>query len=244
MGSWDGAAVIASIVCNLFTLEGGMEMLLRYKLLSFAVVGLFLLVTATGATAQNLLTNFGFEDGPVGPGIQSWFSFGNVYTEAKSAVGNQFDPLYGNQNAILFGNFTGGFNVSGFFQEFPTAPGETWQMSSNARHWSADAIPGVGAPGNNWVVQKLAFFDGANTEIGGVESTILDGTFAVDVWHPSGVIVGVAPPGTVKVQALILYLQPLFDGGAAHIDQVAVYNMSTVPTDDTTWGSIKALYND
>jgi hypothetical protein len=100
---------------------------------------------------------------------------------------------------------------------------------------------GVGAPDQNWVVQKIAFFD-ASQEIGGVESTILSGTFATDVWHDAATIVGVAPAGTVKLQALILYLQPLYDGGAAHIDDVSLVHRVPVATEPSTWGRVKALY--
>lgn len=97
---------------------------------------------------------------------------------------------------------------------------------------------------DNWVVQKIAFFDVGNNEIAGVESVILDGTFATDVWHVNAPIIGYAPAGAVKVQALILYLQPLFDGGAAHIDDVAFFQSGTVGTHESTWGNIKALYGE
>jgi hypothetical protein len=200
-----------------------------------ALVGVALLMMGSVAGAQNLLANPGFETGLTG-----WFGFGNQYGETANPP--QFVPLTGSGLASMFGNWTGGFNVSGIFQEFPTAAGETWEMSSNARHWSGDAIPGVGAPDNNWVVQKMAWFDASNAEIGGVESTILNGTYATDTWFASGTISGTAPAGTVKVQALILYLQPSFDGGAAHIDDVYFGRVAPVKTEPSTWGKVKALY--
>jgi hypothetical protein len=114
-------------------------------------------------------------------------------------------------------------------------------MSCNARHWSGDPMIGSQATGGNWVVQKIAFFDKDGTEIGAVESIILDGTYATDTWHYSGELVGVAPDGTFSVQALVLYLQPLYDGGAAHIDDVEFrYTEGTVDAEDTTWGALKA----
>lgn len=100
---------------------------------------------------------------------------------------------------------------------------------------------GVGAPDNNWVVQKIAWFNALGEEIGGVESTILDGTFATDTWFDNAPIVGIAPEGAVKLQALVLYLQPLWDGGAAHIDNAVLYQSGgPVGTDDASWSSIKA----
>jgi hypothetical protein len=208
---------------------------LRKQLLVVAIVGVFVVATGSLAVAQNLLANPGFESGLTG-----WVAFGNAYAEAANPP--QFVPRTGNGVVSMFGNWSGGFNVSGIFQEFATTPGQMWEMSSSARHWSGDAIPGVGAPNNNWVVQKIAWFDAGNVEIGGVESTILDGTFTADTWHDAATISGVAPAGTVKLQALILYLQPLFDGGAAHIDDVSLTNPTPVKTEASTWGKVKALY--
>jgi hypothetical protein len=199
-----------------------------------AFLGLILIATASVASA-NALTNPGFE-----AGLTGWIPFGNVYHQTD--LPPQFVPHSGTGLVSMFGPFSGGFGVSGMFQEFPTMPGAQWEMSSYARHWSQDALTGPGAPNSNWVVQKMAFFDAGNNEIGGAESTILDGTFATDTWFFSGPIVGVAPPGTVKVQALILFLQPGFDGGAAHIDDVSFTDVTPIPARETTWGAVKSLY--
>ena len=44
------------------------------------------------------------------------------------------------------------------------------------------------------------------------------------IWYASRAahLSGVAPAGTVQVEAFILYLQPFNDGGAAHIDNVSL----------------------
>ncbi|MDH3215506.1 MAG: T9SS type A sorting domain-containing protein [Candidatus Krumholzibacteria bacterium] len=193
---------------------------MRNTWIRVACVGMFLLTSVATASAQNVLLNPGFENGPAGGGARptDWGWFGNVFQEP--AVPPQFVPFEGNQLVSMFGNFWGVFNVTGIFQEFPTSEGAIWELSSHSRHWSGDAMVGSQGTGGNWVVQKIAWFDAGGQEIGGVESTILDGTFATDVWHVNAPIAGAAPPGTAKVQALILYLQPLFDGGAAHIDAV------------------------
>jgi hypothetical protein len=208
---------------------------MKKMLLVTALVGAFLMAIGTGAFAQNLLTNPGFE-----AGLTGWYGFGNQYPEVANPP--QFVPLSGNGLASMFGNWSGPYNVSGIFQEFPTTAGETWEMTSNARFWSGDPMIGPGAPNGNWVVQKLAWFDAGNNEIGGSELTILDGTYAADVWHASGLLSAVAPAGTVKVQALILYIQPAFDGGAAHIDDVYVANPTPIKVESSTWGAVKALY--
>lgn len=182
------------------------------------------LATAVVEPAANLLANPNFEDGAPGIGAQDWLHFGNVFTEAGN--GGEIVPCEGNQVAKLFGNFSGGFNVTGIYQEFPAAPGEEWSLTSTARHSSLDPMIGAGAPDANWIVQKLAWFDGGGVEIGGAESTILDGTLAADQCHVAAPISAVAPAGTASVQALILYLQPAVDGGPGQIDEVVLNKLA------------------
>jgi hypothetical protein len=169
-------------------------------------------IGAAGTAANaNLLVNPGFEDG-----LNGWLWFGNVFHETTNPP--QFEPYEGDGVVSMFGNFTGGFNVTGIYQEFDAAPGTEWTLDVFSRHFSGDPLIGNGAPDANWVVQKIAFKDAADAEIGSVESTIMDGTFATDTWFDNAAITGVAPAGTVQVEAFVLYLQPLFDGGAVHID--------------------------
>ncbi|MGQ9602585.1 MAG: hypothetical protein ACUVUU_00025 [bacterium] len=183
-----------------------------------------------------MLANPGFEEDLIG-----WGVFGNVYHETTNPP--QFVPYEGNGLVSMFGNWSGPWNVSGIFQEFPACPGAEWSLSAKSRHWSQDPLIGQGAPNFNWVVQKIAWFDANHVEIGGVESTILDGTFPTDVWFDNDPIVGTAPEGTVSLQALILYIQPAYDGGAAHIDLVELlYLGGPSPTESATWGSIKRLF--
>jgi hypothetical protein len=213
-------------------------MQLSYVIRRGALAGLLVLATA-GIASANLLTNADMEAGPTGGGVQSWITFGNVFTEAPPAAGIQ--PLSGNQVAKMFGTFSGNYGVSGMFQEFPATPGSVWQLSSNALHAAVDPMIGAGPAASNWVVQKIAFKDAGDAEIGAVESVILDGTFSQDTWHAAAPIVGNAPAGTVQIEAFILYVQPNFDGGSAQIDDVELLDISPVPTEPTTWSRIKNL---
>lgn len=190
-------------------------------------VALVLVTLLTGAgSAQNLLANPGFETGD----FTGWSTFVNCFVEAANPP--QFTPNNGNFMVSMFGPFAGVFGVSGIFQSFPAAEGDTFEMDAFSRHWAGDALTGVGSAAptsDNWVVMKIAFFDATNTEIAGFERTILDGTFAVDIWHDNQPVQGTAPANTASVQALVLYLQPAFLGGAGHIDDVEfrqVYNLS------------------
>jgi hypothetical protein len=209
-------------------------------------IGLLALLTiaAPSAHAQNVLTNPGFEDGATGYGAgPGWTAFGNVFTEAANPPA--IVPYGGNQLVKMFGGFAGGFSVSGFFQSYPAAPGETWSLSSKSRHFSGDAMFGVSVPngGNgNWVVQKLIFRANGVDDIASTESTILDGSFPTDMWFDNPAVTLVAPPTTTTVWAFLLYLQPANDGGAAQIDDVKLEKVVATPNQSSSWGRIKNLY--
>ena len=82
-----------------------------------------LICGATSAFGQNLLTNPGFEDG-----LNGWNVFGNAYPEAANPP--EIVPFEGNGVAKMFGNFSGGFDVTGIFQEFVAAP------EARQRYWA------------------------------------------------------------------------------------------------------------
>jgi len=178
-------------------------------------IAIGLLCASPALAGDNLLATPGSESG-----LDGWITFGNVFAEVANPP--QFVPFEGEGLASMFGNFTGEFNVSGLFQEFDAVPGSEWMLDVYSRHFSGDAMIGDGPPNSNWVVQKIVFKDAADVEIGAVESVILDGTFPTDVWIDNDPIAGIAPDGTVQVEAFFLYLQPLFDGGAVHLDNASL----------------------
>jgi hypothetical protein len=228
-----GAAAISGEVRT----RGGKKMQLSYRVVLVACIGVFMLASA--AAAQNMLANPGFETGD----FTDWLTFGNAYVEDEiPEEPGRFLPYEGLYVCSMYGNFSGGFNVSGIFQEFPTCPGDEWSFAVKSRHSGYDPMTADGVD-DNWVVQKIAWFDEFG-EIGGVESRILDGTFPIDTWFDNDLIVGVAPEGAVKMQALVLYLQPLWDGGSAQIDACELYFVpgGASATEQATWGHIKALY--
>jgi hypothetical protein len=210
-----------------------MKMLKSYRLLIVAIAMLFV---ATGASAQNMLANPGFEDGWTG-----WEHFENAYVETWNPEWC-IAPFEGDFLCKMYGNFWGSFNVSVIFQEFAAAPGTEFTMECMAKQCTIDPMLGGGAPDACWAVMKIAYF-GADGEIGGDEVTICDGTgaFPLDTWYTNGVV-GVVPEGATKIQALILYLQPAgnYDPGAVHVDNVSLQMTGgPVGTEESTWGAIK-----
>lgn len=191
--------------------------------LTAALAALALAGAAPEALAQNLLANPGFENGLTG-----WGAFGNSYGEPTNPPAIQ--PRSGGGLCKMFGNFSGSFNVSGVFQAFPASPGQQFTLDCWTRHFSGDAMVGTGLPNNNWAVMKIAFFNGSGAEIGNAEQIVLNGNYLQDTWIDNPSVTGTAPVGTTSVQALLLYLQPAFQGGAAHFDDVTFTTPPLNPT--------------
>jgi hypothetical protein len=192
------------------------------------------------AASGNSLMNPGFESGD----FTGWGVFGNCFVEDDlPAEPGHYVPYEGLYLAKLFGNFwcEGCFNVSGLFQEFDTCPGDQWCFSVNSRNSAYEPMAG-----GNWMVQKIAFFDVNGDEIvaAAVESTILDPSSPLDEWIINEPIFGTAPENAVKVQSLILFLQPSLDGGAGQVDAACMIYIGggASATESSSWGQIKALF--
>ena len=177
---------------------------------------------------SNVLANPGFEGG-----LEGWTTFGNAFHEV--AAPPAIVPQSGSGLLKMFGNFSGGFNVSGAFQTFGAAEGQTFTLDAASRHFSGDSLQGSGPASDNWVVMKIAFFDAGGSEIAGAEELILDGDSPTDTWIDNNAVSGTAPAGTRTVQALLLYLQPAFDGGAAYFDDVVFSVDGSCNGQGATW---------
>jgi hypothetical protein len=179
-----------------------------------AAVSVLTTPVPTIAVAANLLVNPGFDD--AGGSYVGWLTFGNAFVD----VGVETPPLSGVASSKMFGNFSGGFNVTGIFQAFPASSGQRYQIDVFSRHRSGDELTGLGPPDSNWVVQKIVFFDApaGGSEIGSGESFILTGASPRDVWIDNLPLQAVAPVGTQRVEAFFLYLQPQLAGGASFLD--------------------------
>jgi hypothetical protein len=218
-------------------------MRLQKRLMSAALISVVLLACGSVAMAANWLTNPGFESGTDG-----WTLFNNAFVVTETPGPPAVVACSGSGILKMYGNWSGPYNVSGAFQEFPSYEGDIWVMASVAR-WNTDDYLGgafcgdVACYPNNFVVQKVVFFDAAHVEIPGtaVEAQIIHGGYAPDQCHQAPAITATAPAGTVYVQALILFVQPTDEGGAAFVDDV-FFGLFDVPTESATWGAIKQLY--
>ena len=212
---------------------------MRSKVIAFALPLLFI---ATVAPAANLLVNPGFESPSTDPGVEyfgagdGWTSFGGGIFTVSSAV---VPPNSGNQSLKLFGGC-----CSGAFQQFPAAPGQTWNGSVWMLNSSLDPMFGgqVAAVNIEWIQAD-----------GSTQSTILpfisNGTFTavdapLDTWTLQ-TITGVAPADAAFARLVVITgdFLPGGPGGAPFMDDAFFEVDGPVDTDEGSFGMIKSLYN-
>jgi hypothetical protein len=169
----------------------------------------------TVPTEPNVLTNPSFNTSLLG-----WTTFGNVYYDSRS-----WATRTPTGSAKMYGTFVQGSD-SGMFQQFAATPGSIWKFDS---HVMSTCVESPIKPGNgNMVLARLLFKDGSGAETGGVDAVILDGNGPLGTWTRHTVM-GVAPAGTASVAAYLLFIQAVStDQGAAWVDDVSLYDVSTV----------------
>lgn len=189
------------------------------KMFLLALVAVFAVAPTAMADGPNLLVNPGFEDG-----YNGWFTFGsgpNLSTPSTDNIARTDTAA-----AKIFGEFTlcptPVFDVGGFGQAFtmPTV-GNVYELSGWSYMSSADPIPGTSTCGGNRVVAQIAFF---NVPVGGspvLRSEIVIGDYdtPLDQWIPFSVEMP-CPPGALRVEALVLFLQPGCDTGSIFVDDM------------------------
>jgi len=174
------------------------------------VAGLVVLMGASVAAHASIL-NGSFENGS-GANADNWIRFGNAYREPVS-------PLTGDHSMKMFGNFSGGFNVTGAFQDFAISPGQSASASVYARNWSADPMQA-----GNWALMKLIYRDAGNNDLVAIESAQINVSTPLDAWQQLTAALGPAPAGTHHGSLFLLFLQPEqnFNGGSTFFDDASV----------------------
>lgn len=182
-----------------------------------ALIGLFGIATVS----QAQLVNPSFEDG-TGADASNWFRFGNAYREPAGA-------RTGNFSMKMFGNFNGGTNVTGAFQDFAIAPGQTASASVYGLNMSTDAMSG-----DNFAVLKLIYRDAGNNDIAFQESAVrITRNTTQDQFQLMTASLGAAPANTDHGSLFLLFVQldtTPFAGGATFFDDAQV---SVVPEPGT-----------
>ncbi len=191
---------------------------------------------ATPALATNMLANPGFE--AAGGGYTGYFTFGSGVQLSTPATDNILHN--GVAASKVFGGFNGcpiapSFNVGGYGQAF-TSPvaGHTYEFSGFAYMASTDSIPGTNTCLKNRVIAKIAFFNAlaGGVELQSNEIVIGDGNTVKNRWNGFTVSSPV-PTGALRVEALILYLQPGCDPGSVFVDDLSFDHYPT-PSEPNT----------
>jgi beta-glucanase (GH16 family) len=149
---------------------------------------------------RQTLTNPGFESGLTG-----WTRFGNAFTQGTG-------PYSGLNSGKLYGNFSGGFNVSGLYQDRPAAAGQTWRAASYWYNWSSDFMRA-----DNWAEMRIEWRNAGGTLLRTDSVRTLDAASPQNVHLPFE-LRAVAPAGTATARLLFIFLQPGNAGGAAFMD--------------------------
>jgi hypothetical protein len=204
----------------------------RLYCVSLLVIGL-LAFSAVGSrpfAQTNMLVNPGFE--ALGGSYDGWFTFGGGPNISTAATDNIIHT--GDAASKIYGEFTGcpdagTFTTGGYGQLFTPVVGNVYEFGGYSFVSSADTIPGTNNCDNNRCIAKVVFF---NATVGGAEissNEIVIGDYSTprDEWIEFSVS-AIAPPGALRVEALILFLQPLCDGGSVFVDDCWLYESGPV----------------
>lgn len=159
-----------------------------------------------------------------GGSLASWGMFGNSGSNIQAH--HEATAIDGNETLKLYGQFTGAQNYSGIEQGISVSPGDSLAAEASAFIRSEDDIVG-----GNAVLMKFDYYSDFGGKFGssdylGSSSDILmaNADSATDVWTPHS-LTDTAPAGAVEARLVFVFSQPLYDGGAIHIDDVSFVNL-------------------
>ena len=158
------------------------------------------------AAIEQLLANPGFESGAAAS-LNGWATFGNAYPDSLRS--------WSGPGALkIFGNFSGGQNASGAYQDFPASPGETWRATARTMHRADDAIQST-----SFAVANIEWRNASGGLISFESVRAIDGSAPTEQWRDV-TVTGVAPPGTARARVVLLFLQQNNAPGAVYFDDV------------------------
>jgi hypothetical protein len=189
---------------------------------SLVLAGVVIMVNGAPAFADGvqLLANPGFEETP---SYNGWFTFGSGVQWSTPSTDNiahtdtAAAKVYGEYNGCPIPNF----DVGGFGQAFTPVAGQDYEFSGYSFVSSNDTIPGDDTCISNRAIAKIVFFDQASggNELSSNEIILGDWSMPRDEWFPFKVFAP-TPPGALRVEALILFLQPGCDDGSVFVDDL------------------------
>lgn len=176
------------------------------------------------ARAQCILANPSFElRGSGGVAYQGWNQFG--------VVGLSTITVHGNWAARVAGPNLGGWDVSGYWQEQASAPGERWAVTGHVRHPAFKPLQAQSV-----ALVNVEWRDGAGDLIDYDSFSVATAASPTDQYLDFSLLTDPAPAGTAKARLLLGVLQsPGSASPDVYYDQVT-FNSTTPPTiDEVQW---------
>lgn len=190
-------------------------------------------------TASGALLNGNFETGVLAPwigvnGNNANPAGGNivntnglVWDPTLGANNNQGirNPAFGTYSCKVYGDFNGGPNALGFYQDVAALPDSRWTATIKARTQNTDHIRDA-----NQAVATISFLGATETLLAKYTSPVFSTSTPINTWVNLDVtqqtfpIVGttnqmLAPPGTVKLRFAVTFSQTLYDWGSIYFDE-------------------------
>ncbi|MCA9759068.1 MAG: T9SS type A sorting domain-containing protein, partial [Candidatus Eisenbacteria bacterium] len=159
-------------------------------------------------TSSNLLVNGSFDSG-----LSGWNSFGNAFAENRNYLVHTSPG-----GAKLFSTFVDGED-SGMYQDFAASEGSAWELSVYAMTTCREDP--INESNQNTAVARIVFRSSSNTELGSEEVLMVDNDAPLGTWRRYSVLANGAPPGTVVVEAYLLFVSPALEGGAVFLDDAS-----------------------
>lgn len=197
-------------------------------------------------TTSGTLQNGNFETGVLAPWIGKNFANANpsggvivdtnglVWNPAINANNTQNikNPANGKYSCKAYGNFSGGPNAPGFYQDIDALPGSLWTASIKARTQNTDYIRD-----GNQAITEVSFFDAANVLLAKYASQAFTTNTPINSWitlavtnriYPTVGVTNVlrAPATAIRARLEVTFTQPLFDWGSIYFDDAQLQEIA------------------
>lgn len=180
-------------------------------------------LSAASVRAQCQLANPSFElPGQNGALFGGWNQFGTVSASTIMVP-------HGHRSVGLTGPYSGGWAVSGVWQQLDAQPGQRWFAAVRVGHNSANPIVG-----DTSAIVNIEWRDAQGDLISYESHTVANASTPTGTMQRVQIESGPAPAGTAATHLLLGVLQgPTQDPGAAYYDLVEFYRLGSI--DELQW---------
>ena len=194
----------------------------KTRLILLFIAAIALLV-AGNAASQCILANPSFELPGSGTVFGGWNEFG--------VFGSSANATHGSVAAVVSGPDLGGWDVSGFWQQFDTAPGERWEVTVKGWHTAVNPLTGQSS-----AIVNIEWRNAGGDLISYESHQVANASTPVDQVQEFSVVSGAAPTGAAKARLLLGVLQSPSDPSPdVYFDEATFYKLGPPSHDDIQW---------